>query len=425
MKKVLILAPQFPPCNLTAGHRTRLLARHLPEFGYHPIVMTSRQDLYEECFDMELMEMVVPHLELIQVGGIPVRPFRIIGDIGARTFFPMLLAAGKLIKAGNVDLVCIPIPPNYTALLGPLLKAFYGTPFIVDYIDPWVYPISDQDRQSTKAMVSHGINRILEPIVAYTMDGVTGVAESYMEGIFQRHPQTRDLPRAGVPYGSESLDHLIALEGYSNSEILHDYQLTDCVTLVYAGAFLPRSVVVAKCLFEAVKACRSILPLNFKIIFVGTGLNQNHATGPLTPLALECGVADLVVEIPKRQPFGAILRLLYYASGVLVLGSTEKHYTASKTFQALQSESSILALLHEESHAAQLLQSMQGVSLVTFGDEFHQGISKPNFETGFLNWVAKIGQKYKRTFESLPEFTARSIAKKMAGLYDKVLGITN
>lgn len=422
MKNVLIIAPQFPPCNLTAGHRTRLLVRHLSEFQYRPIVMTSRQDLYEESCDYELLKMVSPELEIIKVGGIPIKPFRLLGDIGARTFFTMLLASSKIIKEKKIDLVHIPIPPNYSALLGPVLKCFYGIPFVIDYIDPWVYPIPVQDRHSFKAMVSHGINRILEPLVAPSMDGVVGVAESYLEGVFQRHNQLRDIPRAGVPYGSECLDHKIALGARLDSEILMDYRLTDCTCLVYAGAFLPRSVVVAKALFKAINLCRKLIPSNFRIVFVGTGLVPYTKYGPITPLAYDCGVSDLVIEIPQRQSFGAILRLLHHASGILVLGSTEKHYTASKTFQALESKASILALLHHESHAALLLQTMSGVSLETFNDEFHNEKSTPNFEKAFRYWLTLCNQKYDRPLDLMPEFSAKAMAQKMARLYDKVLG---
>ncbi len=39
-RRLVIVAPHFPASNLTAGHRTGLLLRHLPEFGQGPTVLT-------------------------------------------------------------------------------------------------------------------------------------------------------------------------------------------------------------------------------------------------------------------------------------------------------------------------------------------------------------------------------------------------
>jgi hypothetical protein len=50
-----------------------------------------------------------------------------------------------------------------------------------------------------------------------------------------------------------------------------------------------------------------------------------------------------------------VLWHLKAASGILILGSTERHYTPSKVFQAVHSQNPVLALLHRESTAAMLL----------------------------------------------------------------------
>ena len=45
LKKVIILADYFPPCNLTPAERTFSFACYLNEFGYYPIVVTRNWDI--------------------------------------------------------------------------------------------------------------------------------------------------------------------------------------------------------------------------------------------------------------------------------------------------------------------------------------------------------------------------------------------
>ena len=59
----------------------------------------------------------------------------------------------------------------------------------------------------------------------------------------------------------------------------------------------------------------------------------------------------MVDEHPQRIGYVDTLNHLGRSDAVLVLGSTEAHYTPSKVFQAMLSRRPVLALLHEESSA--------------------------------------------------------------------------
>ena len=43
-RRVVLVAPEFPPANTAGAHRPRLFAKHLPEFGWTPTVLTIRRD---------------------------------------------------------------------------------------------------------------------------------------------------------------------------------------------------------------------------------------------------------------------------------------------------------------------------------------------------------------------------------------------
>src|SRR5438477_11702283 len=89
-RRVLIVAPHFPPSNLASVHRTRLFVKHLEEFGWEPIVVAVDPKYYEEKLDWDLSKLVPTNLRVEHVGAFPVKPVKVIGDIGVRAFVPLL-----------------------------------------------------------------------------------------------------------------------------------------------------------------------------------------------------------------------------------------------------------------------------------------------------------------------------------------------
>jgi hypothetical protein len=424
-RTVIFVAPQFPPSNLTAGHRTRLFVRHLPEFGYTPIVLSMRGDCYEERLDPALELLVAPGVEVIRTGALPTRPLRFVGDYGVRTFPFHLAAIGRLARQRHIDLLYIPIPPNYSSLLGPLVKRLYGLPYAIDYIDPWVYPITEDERRSWKARLARLLARVLEPMAVSAAGGVTGVAPEYYAGVLARHPHLRRRPSAGIPYGGEALDHeAIACNGHQPA-LVDSLGLHDRLVMVYAGALLPRAHGTLRALL---KACRSWVESGdaaaqkLTLLFVGTGARPNDAgSGLVAPIARQCGAEHFVIEVAERQSYLDVLTLLHHAQGVLILGSSDAGYTASKTFQALHAGRPILALLHGGSSAAAILRGMPGTSLVAFSDERPVASCDAEIRAG-LSAVAGAGtEPVDRDLALLEPYSAREMARRLAGFFNEVL----
>ena len=60
---------------------------------------------------------------------------------------------------------------------------------------------------------------------------------------------------------------------------------------------------------------------------------------------------------PHRIGYVDTLNHLMHSDAVLVLGSTEPHYTPSKVFQAMMSRRPVFAMLHEKSTAVAMIRS--------------------------------------------------------------------
>src|SRR5207245_72461 len=138
MKNVVIVAPHFPPSNLASVHRSRYFAMHLRDFGWQARVLSVDSAYYEEELDPELEQLLPSDVEVIRTKAFPTVPVRVIGDISIRSFWWQYRALCRLLKKERIDLVYIPIPPNYSAMLGPLVHRKFGVPYAIDYIDPWV-----------------------------------------------------------------------------------------------------------------------------------------------------------------------------------------------------------------------------------------------------------------------------------------------
>ena len=151
-----------------------------------------------------------------------------------------------------------------------------------------------------------------------------------------------------MPYGFDPKDHQVKLENvnlpWEEGEEAY----------VYAGAFLPKSHLFLKTLFTSISDLKSSgkWPLNKKLYFLGTG---KYPGKQIIKYAKEYDLEEVVREQNKRFPFLHILYFLNQAKGVMVLGSTEQHYTASKIFQSLLSERPVFAIFHHLSSAVNIM----------------------------------------------------------------------
>jgi hypothetical protein len=424
-KTVIIVAPEFPPCNLTAGHRTRLFVRNLPEFGYHPIVLTIRPEYYETGPDPELLHLVAPGVEIIRTRALPTRPIRFVGDLGIRSLPFHLAAIRKLVRARRVDLVYIPMPPNYSSLLGPVINRLWGIPYAVDYIDPWLYSITPQEKRWWKARLSHMLACQLEPVALSRTGGITGVAEGYYAGVLDRHPRLRRYPSAGIPYGGEPFDHEYVRTIGGRPRLLDRPEFRDRIVVTYAGAVLPRAHGTLRALLRACKqwiASGAPVAARVMLLFVGTGSRPNDPrSGQVRPIAKQYGALGFVQEIADRQPYLEVLRLLHHSHAVMILGSSEASYTASKTFQALYSLRPVLGLLHRESSASAILGGMAGVALVNFDDRIPVEHCEAEIQAALRQVAAASADPVPRSLGALNQYSAREMTRRLAKFFDAVL----
>jgi hypothetical protein len=371
MKRIALVSGHFAPSNLVGAHRARLWSRYLPEFGWEPIVVTGDPARYEERPDPDLERLVAPGLRVIHAPTLPTRPIRLVGDVGVRAFRGCYSVLAGLASRREVDFVLVTIPSNFLAPVGRLIHRRYGVPFGIDYQDPWVNRWPGVDVPLSRAWVSYRLASILEPWAVRGASLITGMAPGYVAGMLERNPDVAESAVvASMPMGIAPEDYEL-VHGLGRRPFL--FQPGDgCFHMIYAGALLPAGIVVLEAFLAGLRALKASAPdiaARLKVHFVGTGRSPDDPLGhQVQPRARQAGVDDMVDEHPQRIGYVDALNHLTNSDAVLVLGSTEAHYTPSKVFQAMLSRRPVFAMLHDDSTAVGMIRSMRAGSVLTLSD---------------------------------------------------------
>lgn len=416
MKTVLIIYPHWVPANLAGVQRPRLIGNYLKEFGWQPLLLTVESQYYEEPLDLLMQKTVSDDIEVIYTKAYNVIKPRIIGDIGLRAFPFLKKRALQLCRERKIDFIWIPIPSFYTAIIGRQLHDKTGIPYGIDYIDPWVRDITNQN--DLRARLSQFAARTLEPYAVKKAALITGVSTPYYQPVIDRNFKIEPV-HAGMPYGFDPNDHTIEL----NDVKLPWDGLPNCKPWIYAGAFLPNSHLFVESFFETIAALKKEGKWDdsIQLFFVGTGY---YPAKRITAYAEDYGLSEIVTEHRERFPFLHILNFLSKADKVMLFGSTEKHYTASKTFQCLLSKRPLFSMLHAESSAVEVIKTAHADSFLL---PYHDGDSK-NTLVNHLKPIILNLQKvvdWHPNLDSLDNYTSRKSAQVLAEAMDKVINSTS
>ncbi|HXQ21106.1 MAG TPA: glycosyltransferase [Candidatus Acidoferrales bacterium] len=381
MRRVLMVSPHFPPDTSAGTHRVRLLAPHLPRYGWEPTVVTVDRRDYEGRLDPGLAELVPNSLRVVRCRAWSPRWTRKVGfgDLGLRALSGLYRTCVELLRRESFDVLFVTIYPAYPALLGPCLKRRFGIPVVLDYQDPWVGEWGKrvgggpQGAPDWKSRVSRALAALLEAHVVRHADALTAVSAATYEQVRARYPNLRDTPCLELPIGGEPRDFEQA-RAHPRANPFFD-PADGAFHLCYVGTLLPMGLETLRALLRAVVLLRERQPAAYgrlRLHFFGTS-NQTDPGAParVLPVARELGVAEAITETAARIDYLSALTVLTDASGILLLGSSERHYTASKLYPALLAKRPILAVYHEASTVSEVLRQTARPSaarLVTYSD---------------------------------------------------------
>lgn len=434
MRRVLMVSPHFPPDTSAGTHRVRLIAPHLPAFGFEPTVLTVDPRDYEGRLDWDLETLVPPELRVVRTRAWSPRWTRMmrVGDLGLRAYCGLRRAALELLDRETFDCVFITIYPTYPALMGSTLKRKASLPFVLDYQDPWVGSWGrttgggKNGTPDSKSRLARALALYLEPVAVRAADAITAVSEGTFRSVQERIGAAEKTPFVEIPIGSDPCDfEKLRAEARPNPFFdAGDGRLH----ISYVGTLLPLGFETLRAVLEAARRLRERRPETYarlRLHFYGTS-NQTEGNVPerVLPEAERLGVADVVDERSARLDYLDALNVLASSSAILLMGSSESHYTASKLYPALMAERPLLAVFHEQSSVVSILRRAggpPGIRLTTYDDDRR---ALERVDDIYEQLVALCGQSSDTASGADPsvveDFSARALAGRLAGLFDRV-----
>jgi hypothetical protein len=403
-------------------HRSRHLAKHLPAVGWNPIVLCVDEVHHSERLDPSLDALVPDTLEVIKVPALAARLTRKlgVGDISLRAWWPLRQSLVRLLSTRRVDAILITGAPYYSMLLAPQIKRQFGIPVVLDFQDPWVSQWGAAQPAFSKAGLSHRFATLAEPYALRGAAFVTGISDNQNNEMAERYPWFDRSRMAAIPIGGDPEDFVAA-----RAKTLDNYKFDESrINLSYVGAFWPRAEGPFRALMRAFAVLRARSPniaARIQLNFFGTSNYPNDiSTYRVRPLAEAEGVADAVREVPGRLAYLEALGVLARSQGILLIGSDEPHYSASKIYPALMSGRPYLSLYHEASSANHVLSAAGGGRVITFQSEIELSKLEGTLAEGLLTLAYSSQLLGTVNPSAYAPFEAKNISKKYGEIFDRL-----
>ena len=424
LPQVIIVSPQFPPSTLAGVHRARHLAKHLPSAGWEPTVVCVDEAYHEGHLDPALDELVARHTRRIRTGALPVRFMRPlgIGDLGLRAYRQLRRTVLDLVRQRRADVVLITGAPYYPMLMAGALRA-RGVPVVLDFQDPWVSRWGANQTPFSKAGLSHRLGTWLEPRVLAEANFITSVSEVQNRQLMERHAWLDHTRLAAIPIGGDPLDfaHLRRRPCSLAAGLLAE----DRINLSFVGTFADRFVPAMCALLAGARRLRNDdahAAQRIRLNFIGTSAQMDEAHVPcrVRALAEDAGIAEMVYEFPRRLPYLDALSVMARSDGLLLIGSDEPHYTASRVLPALMSDRPYLSLYHADSSANAILKAAGGGIALTFSDEDDLRQSEAAIGAALRTLAFAPAECGSADPAAYAAHTARSVAGRFGAIFDQL-----
>jgi hypothetical protein len=428
MKKVLIVSPRFPPINAPDLHRVRHSLPYFEEYGWKAEPWRVNPDLVEREQD-PLLARTLPDdafVQTIQALNPKWTRFLGLGNVALRSLPFYYWHGTNRLARGDIDLVYFSTTAFSVTVLGRYWKQRFGVPYVVDVQDPWhtdYYVGKPPEEQPPKFWFSYRLNKYLEPVAMRGVDGIISVSQGYCDTLQDRYDNiTPDMCEV-IPFGAAEVDFGVMEDnGVTQPFIDPD---ADTIDVVYAGRGGHDMATAARGIFQALAKGRERQPSLFgrvQMHFVGTSYAPaGEGEKTIEPIAEQCGVGDAVTEHTDRIPYFQSLRLLRDADHLIIPGSEDPDYTASKLYPYILSRCPVLAVFNQNSSVVDILRETQAGTAVTFnGATATDELSRRILED-WSPMLKRLPYTPNTDWGAFEPYTAEAMTRRQVEVFDRVV----
>jgi len=428
MKSLLIISPHFPPVNAADMHRVRQSLPYFQGLGWQPVVVAVDPGHVETGQDALLLKSLPEDVEVIRIKALSTKYTRKIGlgSLALRSLWYYQEEVAKLLKKRHFDLIYFSTTMFPVPMLGNIWKRRFGIPYVIDMQDPWhsdYYINKPKSERPPKYWFSYNLNKYTEPIAMKRADGIIAVSEAYNQTLQERYGNITPEKCMALTFGAFEKDFEV-LQKAAVPNRFFDAQ-DGLFHIPYIGRAGHDMRFALSCIFEALKIGLEKQPALFervRLYYIGTSYAADgKGKKTVWPLANEMGVGHLVVESTDRIPFYEALRLLKDAHMLLVPGSDDPKYTASKLYNYILAKKRLAAVFHRQSSVLEILRNTKaGVPIGFDGTSDVSDIAQRLFE----KWSGLLGSgnaPVATDWDAFAPFMAQEMTKKQVIFFEKVL----
>lgn len=425
MKKVLIISPYFSPANTADSQRVRMSLPYFEKFGWDAEVVAVDEQYVDSLKDSLLLQSIPATIKIHRIKAYSKKwtaKFGL-GSLALRSLWYYLKKVNQLLSAQNFDLIYFSTTQFPVCILGAYWKKKFNIPYIIDMQDPWhtdYYKDKPRSQRPKKYWFSYRLNKYLEPIALKHADGLISVSKAYIDVLHQRYPLLIDKPNEVITFGAFEADFRIAKKNHTKLKLTFPHTESN-LNLVYIGRGGEDMRSSLELLFGAFKQGLDQLPQLFeriKIYFIGTSYAP-AGKGILTiaPVAEKFGISSYVTEYTDRIGFYQSINNLHHADGLIIIGSEQAAYTASKVYPYILSEKNLLGIFNAESSAGKVILQCNAGHLITLNQSPMEA-----FET-FKNYIEDIlsHKKPQTDWSAFQPYTANYLTKSQVDIFEKVI----
>ena len=434
-RRVLIVSPHFPPINAADHHRIRMSLPYLADFGWDTHILAVQPDFVQGTKEPLLSKTVPDYIPVTDTKALLIQQTQKIGlgNLGLRAFFYLQQAGDRLLNQQKFDLIYFSTTVFITMALAPRWRKRFGVPYILDFQDPWLSDYYNQPGSPPPpgGKLKYGFSqlqaRILEPKTLSEVSHVISVSPSYPKNLQERYPHLRGEQFTVLPFGAPESDFelLPTLNIQQSIFDRHDGKKH----WVYVGVVGSIMSFALRTLFMGIQSARLQNPSAWESIelhFVGTSYAPgDRSVKTVEPIAQEYGLADLVTEYSHRVPYFEALQIMVDSDAILLIGSDDPGYTASKLYPCILARKPILAVFHEQSSVVDILARCNAGKAVTFKAGDRPQDLTPQILTQ-LQWIQSLPPEYQpdTNWQAFKPYTAKEMTRKQCEVFDRVVSIS-
>jgi hypothetical protein len=430
-RRVLIVSPHFPPTNAPDHQRIRVALPYLEAFGWEATVLAVKPEHVPHPQDPMLAAALPPYVPIIYVDALSSRYTKLVGlgNVGWRCLPQMQAIGDRLLSEQQFDLVFFSTTIFPVTLLGKRWWRMFGVPYVLDFQDPWrsdyhqgkAHQGKDQ-AQPPGGRLKYGITQLLarwsEPQAMRSVQHIISVSPTYPEVLQNRYSWLSPEQFTVLPFGAPEKD-FEQLPQLQVKQPIFDPQdgLQHWVYVGRGGSDMQRALQI---LFTGIQAARLANPTAWKTVqlhFVGTSYAPPHlAVKSIEPIAATCGIGDMVTEHTSRIPYFAAQQLLVDSDVIMMIGSDDASYTASKLYPCILAQRPILAVFHQNSSVVDILHNCQAGEVITF-----DGTEQPIAIEAILRTLIQAKKPLEIQWEAFAPYTGQEMTRQMCEVFDQAV----